>query len=339
MQRTLGMFTTYGIEYVFEYLGEERINSKIAELKNKPTMGIRLEEFAYGNAGYFSQKGILNIFTLLLDWFNDISFAIFLYESSKRYNELNYHDTGLLPIKWREHLRLIEWMNEQKRTTKAQYLNYTINPFWIDYHFFYFYLFNIVKILIKEKQSFQRNIAGQYNVEKNKLIAEITLEIKTRRKPLTGQYLLYRNFSEWYDLQKTESNEFEDKYIFKKDSDSYNLVLNKKENKATIEVIEIDKVKEIYKRCVLMINEDEIMQKLISDYVSNVEKISTRYKIEQAAICYSELALNACLLDIADYYSSKNNIQKANEIVDLNNKYSEVWKLIENYDESDYVNQ
>ncbi len=77
MSRNLGFFTTYGIEYVYDYLGEERIKERINELKNKPTMGIRLEEFTYGNSGYFSQKGILYIFTLLLDWFKEISFRFF----------------------------------------------------------------------------------------------------------------------------------------------------------------------------------------------------------------------------------------------------------------------
>jgi hypothetical protein len=334
MEENLGMFTTYGIKYVYDYLGEGKINNKINELKDKPTMGIRLEEFAFGNPGYFSQKGALYIFTLLLDWFNDIPFANFLYESSKKYNELNYHDAGLLPKKWSEYLSQIEWMNEHNRVTKAQNLNHIANPFWIDYHFFYLKIFEITKSFAKKKQLFQLNLTGKYNVMKNKLIGEITLEIKSRRKPLTGQYLLYRNLPQWYDLQKTESNEFEDNYSFKKDGDNYKLVLNKRENGAMIEVVQKDEEKENYKQSILMINEDEIMHKLISDYISNIEKIFARYKIEQDAISSNQLVSNACLFDIAEYYSLKDNIQKANEIVTLNNKYDNIWRHMDEYNEN-----
>jgi hypothetical protein len=334
MERSLGMFTTYGIEYVYDYLGKERINNKIDELKNKPTMGTRLEEFAYGNEAYFSRTGPLYIFMLLLNWFTDISFAVFLYESSRKYNELNYYDSGMLPARWKEHLSQIDWMNEQKKVTKAQYINYTVSKYWIDYHFLYLRLFAILKNLIKEKQLLELDITGQYKTEKNKLIGKINLEIKTRRKPLTGQYLLYRNAPDWYDLQKIESSELEDNYAFKKYNDTYSLVLDKKENVAVIKVVESDTTKEIYKQSILTFNPDEIIQKLISDYVPNIDEISARYKIEQDALSNSELVSNGCLYDIIEYYHSKGHIRKANEIVELNNKYSDVWRHIDEYDEN-----
>jgi len=335
MERSLGMFTTYGIEYVYGYLGEERIKNKIAELKDKPTMGTRLEEFAYDHQGYFSHTGPLYIFPLLLNWFNDISFAVFLYKNSNRYNELNYYDGGILPTNWKKDLSLIDSMKEQKRITNKEYLNYTISKYWIDYHFFYLRLFEITKNIIREKQSFELNIAGQYEVKKNKLTGKIDLEIKTRRKPLTGQYLLYRILPEWYDLQKIESGEFEDRYSFNKNGNSYALMMNKKENIAVIEPIKIDNVKENYKQSVLALNTDEIMQQLISDYVPNIEKITARYKIEQDAISNNQLVSNGCLFDIAEYYYSINDIKKANEIAVLNNKHSKVWREMGEYDEKE----
>lgn len=87
MSRNLGFFTTYGIEYVYDNLGKIRINQRIEELKDKPTMGIKLEEFAYRNPeySYADGKGILWIFGLLIDWFDDIKFFLFLFESSKKY--------------------------------------------------------------------------------------------------------------------------------------------------------------------------------------------------------------------------------------------------------------
>ncbi len=62
MDRNLGSFTCYGIEYVFDYLGEERIKRRIEELKKKPMglMGISLKDFTYGNPeySYYSGKGV-----------------------------------------------------------------------------------------------------------------------------------------------------------------------------------------------------------------------------------------------------------------------------------------
>nr|MBP6432430.1 hypothetical protein [Ferruginibacter sp.] len=89
MYRNLGAFTCYGIEYVFDHLGKQRITQKIEELKIKGTgsIGISLEDFTYGDCeySYFGGKGVLWIFNLLIQWFNDIEFVQFLYENSKKY--------------------------------------------------------------------------------------------------------------------------------------------------------------------------------------------------------------------------------------------------------------
>ena len=73
MSRGLGFFTCYGIEYVYDFLGKQRISNKILELKDQPTMGIRFEDFVYDdpNYSYANEKGIFWVFTLILDWFKD----------------------------------------------------------------------------------------------------------------------------------------------------------------------------------------------------------------------------------------------------------------------------
>ena len=80
MNRNLGAFSCYGIDYVFDYLGENRIKIRIQELEKKPTMGISLQDFTYCDAenSYFSGKGILWVFDLLIQWFDDIEFIRFL---------------------------------------------------------------------------------------------------------------------------------------------------------------------------------------------------------------------------------------------------------------------
>ena len=90
MDRNLGAFTCYSIDYVFDFLGETRIKQRIQELEKKPTgsMGISLKDFTYRDAeiSYFSGKGVLWVFDLLIQWFDDIDFSKFLYENSKKYN-------------------------------------------------------------------------------------------------------------------------------------------------------------------------------------------------------------------------------------------------------------
>lgn len=63
----LGYLTTYKLEDVYSFLGNQRIQEKIEELKTKDTMGIRLEQFVQGkNVVGFYDKG--PIYCLSLIW-------------------------------------------------------------------------------------------------------------------------------------------------------------------------------------------------------------------------------------------------------------------------------
>jgi hypothetical protein len=152
MDRNLGAFTCYGIEYIFDYLGAERIKQRIDELKHKPTgsMGISLEDFTYRNSeySYFSGKGVLWVFDLLIQWFNDIEFIQFLYEHSKKYNEDNYHNSGLLKQKWKEYNELINKMIKRNPLESSRYEVNKLNPYWMELHFFYR---QVSKIFINEE--------------------------------------------------------------------------------------------------------------------------------------------------------------------------------------------
>ena len=152
MDRNLGAFTCYGIEYVFDYLGEERIKQRIQGLKEKPTgsMGISLEDFTYGNSeySYFSGKGVLWVFDLLIQWFDDIKFVQFLYENSKKYNEDNYHNGGSLKRKWSEYIELLNGMIKRNPNESASYEVNKLNPYWMELHFFYR---QVSKVFINEE--------------------------------------------------------------------------------------------------------------------------------------------------------------------------------------------
>jgi hypothetical protein len=152
MNRNLGAFTSYGIEYIFDYLGEERIKQRIEELKKKKTgsMGIDLESFSYADSdnSYFDGKGVFWVFDLLIQWFDDIEFVLFLYENSKKYNEDNYFDGGILKKKWCEYIELVNSMIKRNPNKNAYFEVNKLNPYWMELHFFYR---KVSKIFINEE--------------------------------------------------------------------------------------------------------------------------------------------------------------------------------------------
>lgn len=181
MNRNLGFFTSYGIEYVYDYLGEDRIKQRIKGLKEEPTgsMGIDLEDFTYrdGEYRYFSGKGVLWIFAhCLLQWFNDEEFAKFLYKKSKEYNEGNYHDGGWLKKNWKKHVELLNDMINSDPQNKVSWEANKINPYWMEYHFFYRQL---SKIFINEE------LISDYVNHFN----EISLRIKQDNLPTPNTFL------------------------------------------------------------------------------------------------------------------------------------------------------
>lgn len=141
MRKEYGAFTTYGVEYVFEYLGESRVHSKIRELETIKTgsMGISLEKVVNGKTenSYFNGKGVLWFFELLLQWFDDLDFANYLYQQSKKYNENNYYDNELLKNKWNEYKLSMDNMI----SGNLDYLEICeankVNTYWLEIHFFY----------------------------------------------------------------------------------------------------------------------------------------------------------------------------------------------------------
>jgi hypothetical protein len=151
MNRNLGAFTSYGIEYVFDYLGEERVKQRIEELKKKPNgaMGISLEDFIYSDpTAYYNGKGVLWVFDLLIQWFHDIEFVRFLYENSKKYNADNYFDGVILKKKWYEYIEFLNSMIKRNPNESIYYEVNKLNPYWIELHFFYG---QVSKIFITEE--------------------------------------------------------------------------------------------------------------------------------------------------------------------------------------------
>jgi hypothetical protein len=169
MNRKLGAFTCYGIEDVFDFLGENRIHQRIKELEGKPTMGITLNDFTYGDPefSYFSGTGVLNAFSTLLEWFNDSVFLEFLYQNSKKYDEFNYFNGGFLKRKWNEHVSDIMFLLNRSPDKKL-YCDANIeNPYWHEYHFFYQSISKMLKMHYREGvnvQSIREDLIRNYLV-------------------------------------------------------------------------------------------------------------------------------------------------------------------------------
>lgn len=337
MNKNLGFFTCYGIEYVFDYLGEARINQRIEELKDKPTMGIRLEEFAYRDPeySYADSKGIFWIFGLLIDWFDDIKFVLFLFESSKKYNEENYLEGGLLKKNWQKHLELMDMMIKRSPDKKDSWESQKINPYWIDYHFFYSTLFKRFKKVTEKKVILELDLLGSYDFNKNKLTGKLALELKTRRKPLTGQYLSYKERFIWYNLEPKGSDEYFMTYEFIKDKNLYSLIVDKAEAKARIELIEGNSYSEEYISLLNDINLDFPMAEMIDNYIGNFRNISIRVRQEYEPYEGKKTMANACIDIICGYLESKNDINRVKEFISLHNSYSDVWREIAEYGEDE----
>ncbi len=198
MSRKLGYFTSYGIEYVYDYLGEKRINQRIDELKEKPTMGIRLEKFTYGDPenSYFECTGVLDIFTMVIhSWFSDLDFLNFLIINSRKYNKGNYLEGGIIQKKWQDHLAWMDEMIQRSPDKKDYYQSKKINPYWKDLHFFYMQIFKKI-----EKQDFM----FEYYLQNFK---EISLRMKQEIHALTPEQVL-SNGCMWkiYDYYKSKGN-------------------------------------------------------------------------------------------------------------------------------------
>lgn len=330
MKRKLGFFTSYEIEYVFDFLGESRIKKKIAELKDKPTMGITLNEFTYKDPemSYFYRKGILSLFVILTQWFNDTEFILFLYEKSKKYNESNYHESPVLKKKWKEYQDSMELMIKTNPENKDTWKSNQINPYWLEYHFFFIIISQKLKEAAKQNKILKTDFTGTYSINRNRMFGEIELEIKKRRKPLTGEYLLHRENSIWYNLEPISIGQNLSIYEFTKDKNIYSLQVDTTTNKAEIKSNTPTKP---VKQPRISTSDKEIhtiTHDLSVNYIRNFKNISLRIKEDTSLMVNGTKLSNRVILEIIDFYMQNKLKHKADEIINLNNSFSNIWTNI-----------
>ena len=68
-----GYLSLYGIEDIYNFIGEERMNQRITELGTKATMGIRLEELVHGTGkeGFYN-KGPIDCMAIIEFLFHNL---------------------------------------------------------------------------------------------------------------------------------------------------------------------------------------------------------------------------------------------------------------------------
>ena len=143
----LGYLTTYNLQDVYSYIGEMKIQEKILELKTKPTMGIRLEDFVTGKdvAGFYD-KGPLYFLSLFIDWFSDSKILKYLFDKQCTYEESSYMKNSLWSTNRIKLINdLVETIQGRGRRQPSDSdieriaelkKHLTYNYYYIDYHFF-----------------------------------------------------------------------------------------------------------------------------------------------------------------------------------------------------------
>ena len=314
-----GHFTSFGIEEIYDFIGAKRINKRIEELKNVPTMGTSFNEFV-NNQIEWSSQGLLSVLgTIIENYFpNDLDIILFIYEFSKKYTESSYYTFPKSKMMWEEHLRIMDMMIKRTPENESHWRNEMIPKYWIDLHYFYFSLIQTIRKNDRKIKINKLKIEGKYSLRKSVLTKEdISFEIKERKSPNTGKYLSLKSSPKisrvWFDLTPYEVDQ--SSYFFKTDNCSYKIQLFENECE----------VKEIEKHICIIIdnpqfnNLEPIVYEILDYYISNFDSISKRVKIDFE----NNILTNGFLWECTQFL--KKDTIKINQIIELVNKYPSVW--------------
>ena len=158
MSEFYGVFSNYEIEDVYNFIGYDKIENRLKELENVPTMGTTLIDFISRDIRYHG-IGVIEVFNMILGYFpNDLDLAYFLYNKSKEYNEGNYFSSEKQKNEREKYIESIKMMIN--RGEDIQYFKAKLNsPFWLELHFFYM---NLILYEFHMEYSF-KHFRGGYN--------------------------------------------------------------------------------------------------------------------------------------------------------------------------------
>lgn len=315
----LGYFSKYDIEFVYDFIGNDKILKKLEELKLQPSFGMSFNQFVNDNSysESYEVRGSLDAFCLILVYFNnDYELAHFLYQKSKNLNFVNYYESKNLSEKWRQA------NNSYKKSLEFKHLNFLppINRYWIEYHFFTIAIVEVFMESRMRQKLLNSTLDGVYKkCEKDYINDEGTvIRIKKRRKPNVGNFLF---------LEKIEN--------FECDLDNISLdILEGLENLFQFQIVnrffslqmfdEFISIKEIKRgedkkiSEIMEYNFDDSLNTIFHDYIRNFSAISDSI--------YENLG--GGIANPLVWYAEKfkgNNSQLHSQLVELVQKYAIVW--------------
>jgi hypothetical protein len=83
------LFTSYYLEDLLLYLGKERIQNKIEELRDIPFMGEPFQSFLETDKYLNNQRGVLSVLKDLTEFYfrGELDVSLLVYKISKRFSE------------------------------------------------------------------------------------------------------------------------------------------------------------------------------------------------------------------------------------------------------------
>jgi len=212
-KKSKGVFTSYKLEYLYELIGEAKIQNKLVELNGRATMGVSFKDFITNESRF--NKGEMWVLGVIVDSYfpDDAEVVKLVYEASKKYSD-QWCSRHFL------YASIIKAFYKHRR--KEQQLALMIEGEYI----------------IDKKRLTNDSI---------------TLELRKRRAPGMGHYLFHRSTSERTDIWHLEPAGEDNCWTFQKVNEVFRLevindsaVITKTEtNPVTASSISVDEMDSI----------------------------------------------------------------------------------------------
>ncbi|PZX52460.1 hypothetical protein LV84_03466 [Algoriphagus ratkowskyi] len=273
--KNLGAFSSYGMEEIYYFLSENRIESKIKDLERAPTLGTRIEDFV-SSSGVSCPSGELHFFWMLLGYFkNDLDLGIYLIKKSKSFDESNYPKKLSLKEGVKLSADSMDRLAKKNPEKKELYILNKRPIFWLEYDLFHFYTIKNFIYNYNLKKLNGINLEGSFK-KKGSVISALDFHLifRSMRKPKSGFYLTVKSdhlLNELkFDLLELSNNKT---FSFETFFGSYQIEISS--NQAIISKIKSYSNPKI--DLVLSTDILRLIKELTLDYLSNFDKITERF--------------------------------------------------------------
>jgi|GEM_PF-2487357 len=274
LEKNIGAFTSYGMEDVYQFLSEFRVQDKITELKDVPTLGTKLEDFV-SEVSVASPSGEFHFFTMLLYYFrNDLDLALYLFEKSKLISEYNYLKKQTLKSIWKDHFDLMDRLAKRKPENAEVYLLRKRPIYWLEYDLFYFGLLKNFIFNFNLNKFYNLQVEGEFDRKGSKIFSPVfEISYRANKNSKTGYYLTLKSKFLLSDI-KIDLVEGTDEESFTFDTlfASYEIALFKQ--KAVVSKVKSFSNKKI--DLIISTRFIDLISELSSNYIENFDKISER---------------------------------------------------------------